>query len=307
MLLAVYNGERYLSEFLDSLVAQSVSDFRLIVSDNKSTDGTLAVVRQYSDRIKGGLTILPQPSETVTAARNFARVTESASAPYVMYADADDVWHADKIEKTLAAMRTAERRYGADTPILVHSDLAVVDRNLLPIHRSYWTYQNINSSRIRLPQIFMRNCVTGCTMMMNRPLWALVRPIPDEALMHDYWCALNAASFGHIVSIKEALIEYRQHGKNDTGASSWGAKFIFQRGRALFADRGPRARLYGKIAQAEAFLKINGKKLAPEDYKVAEAFSTMLKVNALVRRIRVAQYGLWDDGLLRNIGVFLAL
>jgi glycosyltransferase involved in cell wall biosynthesis len=307
VLLAVYNGERYLSEFLDSLVAQTFSDFRLIVSDNKSTDSTLAILERYRDRINGGLIILVPPAQTVPAVQNFARVTEAASAPLVMYADADDVWYVDKIEKTLTAMRAAEHRYGVESPLLVHSDLTVVDQNLEPIHRSYWAYQNIDPTRVRLSQIVMRNCVTGCTVMMNRALLALTRPIPEQALMHDYWCALSAASFGNIVSVAEPLIAYRQHGRNDTGASSWGIRFVLQRARVLFSARGPRYRIRGKIAQAEAFLKLHGKELGLKDREIMEAFSTLPKANALERRMRIVRFGLWDDGFLRNIGIFLVL
>jgi glycosyltransferase involved in cell wall biosynthesis len=134
ILLAVYNGEHFLRPFLDSLVAQTFPDFRLIVSDNRSSDRTVSIVEEYRTKLMHPLAILPLPDGLTSAHANFARVTEAAESQYVMYADADDVWHTDKIDKTFAAMKQAERQFGATTPILVHSDLAVVNEELRCIH-----------------------------------------------------------------------------------------------------------------------------------------------------------------------------
>lgn len=307
VLLAVYNGGPYLRDFLDSLFTQSCSDFRLIVSDNKSTDGTLAILESYRSQFPDRITILPQPQRTVPAARNFARVAEAASAPYTMFADADDVWHRDKIEKTLRTMQDAEARYGRESPILVHSDLAIVGKDLAPIHPSYWSYQNIAPMRTKLRHLLLRNCVTGCTMMMNGAMMALALPIPPEAPMHDYWCALNAAAFGHIIAIDEPLIDYRQHGSNDTGAAAWGAGFLVRRIRGQLQT----GRLHGsvrvKTAQAAALLARHGVRLTPEDWALTEAFATLWQAGPLRRRLRLFRYRLWDDGVIRNIGLLLTL
>jgi glycosyltransferase involved in cell wall biosynthesis len=307
ILLAVYNGEKYLPAFLDSLLEQSQDNFRLVVSDNKSTDGTPAILRDYARRFMHGLVVLSVPPETVSAPRNFARVTQAAEAPYIMYADADDVWRSDKVERSLSALKAMEVRYGAETPLLVHSDLAVVDRNLKMLHPSYWSYQNIDPSRTHLSQLLIRNCVTGCTVMMNRTLLALIRPIPEAVPMHDYWCAVNAAAFGHIGAIAEPLIAYRQHGANDTGAAAWGAGFILRRLASLSSVRGPRSRFRAKAVQARLLLERHGDRLNSGDRKTAQAVATLFEAGWLTRRWRIFRYGLWDAGLVRNIGMFLCL
>ncbi len=303
VLLAVYNGERFLEEFLESLLRQSMHDFNLVVSDNRSTDNTLAILEQYRPRFTHGITILSPPPRTVPAARNFARVTDAAEARYIMYADADDVWHLDKVAKTLAAMQTAEARHGSDAPILVHSDLAVVGRDLEPLDPSYWSYQNIDPSRTRLAKMLLRNCVTGCTMMINHALLDLVRPIPEAAIMHDYWCALNASAFGHIVALGEPLIDYRQHGANSLGASAWGPRFILDR----LAGGGIRQSFAAKTAQASAFLARHGASLDPADRQRIEVFAGLLSIGFIGRRWQLVRHGLWEDGLVRNIGLLLAL
>jgi glycosyltransferase involved in cell wall biosynthesis len=307
VLLAVYNGEAYLREFLESLFTQSCSDFQLIVSDNKSTDGTVAILESYSDRFPGRITILPPPLFTVPAVRNFARVADAARSRYVMFADADDVWHPDKIEKTFRAMGNAERQYGETSPILVHSDLAVVGRDLSPIHPSYWSYQNIAPSRTELRHLLLRNCVTGCTVMMNSAMMKLALPIPQDAPMHDYWCALNAAAFGHIVAIAEPLIDYRQHGANDTGATRWGIGFLLKRLKAQILAGRLRESIRAKTRQAAELAARHGARLTPEDRHLVEVFVTLLEVPGLERRFRLLRYRLWDDGMIRNVGLFLTL
>lgn len=307
ILLAVYNGEKYLPAFLDSLLEQSQNDFRLVVSDNKSTDGTPAILRDYAGRFTHDLVVLPVLPETVSAPRNFARVTQAAEAPYIMYADADDVWRSDKVERSLSALKAMEARYGAEAPLLVHSDLAVVDRDLRMIHPSYWSYQNIDPSRTHLSQLLIRNCVTGCTVMMNRTLLALIRPIPEAVPMHDYWCAVNAAAFGHIEAIAEPLIAYRQHGANDTGAAAWGAGFILRRIASLSSVRGPRSRFRAKAAQARMLLEQHGDKLNPGERQAVEAMATLFEIGYMARRWRIVRHGLWDEGVIRNIGLLLCL
>lgn len=307
VLLAVYNGEAYLSSFLDSLVAQTFRNFRLIVSDNKSNDDTRSILESYRPKFEGGLIVMQPPPETVCAPLNFSRVTGASDAHYAMYADADDVWHADKIVKSLAVMRDAERRFGASTPILVHSDLVVVDRDLKPLHHSLWDYQLIDPTRTGLNKLLMQNCVTGCTMMLNRPLIRLGHPLPVQAPSHDYWFALVASAFGQIVAIREPLIEYRQHGGNLTGARHWCMRYIIKRAGELFSDNGPRAGLYGSIEQAKIFLVRYRNELPLVERETLEAFVEMQTQGVVERRYSLMAHGFWKYGLARNVGVLLSV
>jgi hypothetical protein len=68
-----------------------------------------------------------------------------------------------------------------------------------------------------LRQLAMQNNVTGCTMLLNKALYQIARPIPHDAPMHDWWIALVAAAFGKISFIARPTVLYRQHGKNSVG------------------------------------------------------------------------------------------
>jgi glycosyltransferase involved in cell wall biosynthesis len=296
-----------LRPLLESLAAQSFRDFRLVVSDNRSSDGTAGILQEYSSRLTHGVVVLPSPDEVISAGANFARVTEVGGAPYIMYADADDVWHEDKVEKTLAAMKKAEREFGATEPILVHADLRVVDENLECLDRSFWRYQFIDPGRTRLNHLLMQNCITGCTVMINRPLLELGRPIPREACVHDHWYALIASAFGHIVRIREPLIEYRQHGGNVTGAKRWGPRYMMRRAGRLYAENGARENIDLNVRQARAFLSQFDGRLDPEQRQLIESFANIRGQGALARRWTLVRYGLWKTGFARNLGLLLAI
>lgn len=307
VLLAVYNGEPFLRPFLDSLVAQSFRDFRLVVSDNRSGDATASIIEEYRPRLTHPILVLPQPGAFASAHANFARVTEAGEAPYVMFADADDVWHPDKIEKTVATMREAEQKYGADSPVLIHSDLTVVDDKLRCLHRSFWRYQFIDPNRTALNQLLLQNCVTGCTVMLNRPLLEVGRPIPSEACAHDHWYALVACTFGHIVAVPESLIEYRQHAGNVTGAKRWGARYIVDRASRLYTAGGARETIGSNIAQARIFLSRFQGRLSMEQKLMVANFAAIRERGALSRRWMLVRNAFWKRGFLRNLGLLLAL
>lgn len=307
ILLAVYNGERYLPSLLDSLLAQSFQDFRLVVSNNISPDGTGAILESYRGQFSDRLLVLPLPETHLSTHANFARVTEAGDARYIMYADGDDVWHSDKIERTLQAMEAAERQYGAATPLLVHSDLRVVDENLRCLASSFWRYQFVDPRRTRLHQLILQNCVTGCTTMLNRALFDLGRPIPAQACVHDHWYALVASAFGHIVAISEPLIEYRQHGANVTGAKKWGPPYVMNHARRLYAENGAHSTIDRNILQARAFLARFESRLDPMQKRVVANFAAIRGRGMLGRRWSLVRNRFWKAGLVRNVGLLLAI
>jgi glycosyltransferase involved in cell wall biosynthesis len=307
VLLAVYNGELFLRPFLHSLVAQSFRDFRLVVSDNRSSDATASIIEEYRSKLTHPLLVLPQPGAIASAHANFARVTEAGEAHYIMFADADDVWHPDKIEKTVAMMKEAERKYGAAAPILVHSDLTVVDEKLRCLHRSFWRYQFLDPKRTALNQLLLQNCVTGCTVMLNRALLELGKPIPCGACAHDHWYALVAGAFGHIVAVPESLIEYRQHTGNVTGAKRWGAQYVIDRASRLYAADGARETIGSNIKQAQIFLSRFHSRLTAEQNQVIGDFAAIRERGAISRRWMLVRNAFWKRGFLRNLGLLLAI
>ena len=113
--------------------------------------------------------------------------------------------------------------------MLVHTDLALVNQYGELMHQSFINYQRLDPSKVTLDDLSLTNVVTGCTVLMNRPLIDLALPIPKEALMHDWWFALVASRLGSILFLNEATILYRQHSNNVLGAHRIGLRYYFKR------------------------------------------------------------------------------
>ena len=119
ILMATYNGEKYLREQIDSLLAQTCCDWTLYIQDDGSKDATLDIIKSYDDErivlVDVGLT-------RQGACMNFMSLLNMVESEYYMFCDQDDVWFEDKVELSYMRMKEEELKYGIDRPILVFSD-----------------------------------------------------------------------------------------------------------------------------------------------------------------------------------------
>ena len=218
ILLATYNGQEYLKEQIDSILAQSNQDWQLLIRDDASDDDTLNIIKDYVARYSDNIKLIEDSGCHLGASLNFQRLLENSIAEYIMFSDQDDVWLPPKIEATLNLMKATEKAY-PNKPILVHTDLRVVDSQLKTIAKSTWRYQrSFPETGNDLSKVILQNVATGCTIMINRKAKTISLPIPKEAVMHDWWIAINVAKHGKIVYIPDQLVLYRQHHNNVVGA-----------------------------------------------------------------------------------------
>lgn len=220
ILMATYNGGKYLEEQLRSIEEQTFKHWHLTVHDDGSTDETLDVLEAFQKRMgKDKVTFRKNDVPSGSAKANFLGLIKEAEGDYFMCCDQDDRWHINKIAMTLHRMRQMEQRYGRDLPLLVHTDLRVVDSRLKEIHPSFHAYTNLEHRPIPSLEL-VQNQVTGCTMMFNNQLKQYVERIDntDPILMHDHFLALIACAFGKMSYIDKATIDYRQHEENSVGA-----------------------------------------------------------------------------------------
>nr|WP_299241740.1 glycosyltransferase family 2 protein [uncultured Halomonas sp.] len=217
VILTTYEGESYLAEQLDSLLAQRDVSFQVLICDDGSTDRTQKILYSYVESLPGKIKILPI-KERLGVKDNFARLMAHSTAFHIAFCDQDDIWHEDKIKITFERMLEEEKR-APGVPILVHSDLRVVDSDGSVIADSFFDYQKLPKKVASLNEALVKNNVTGCTVMLNRAAIDIAMPIPDEAIMHDWWIACKVIQAGGIISfIDRPLIDYRQHGANTIGA-----------------------------------------------------------------------------------------
>jgi glycosyltransferase involved in cell wall biosynthesis len=220
IVLATYNGSRYIQEQLDSII--SMEQFnekvnKVIICDDNSVDSTLDIVRNKIPKDKLEILLNENPSP-YGPAKNFERGIAASTAQYIMLSDQDDVWNKRKLICYLAEIKNCN----PNLPLIIFSDLEVVDLNLMPIASSFLSYQSIDKTwHNRLENLLVQNVAPGCTMMFNRNLIEKAFPFPENCLMHDWWLMLVCKTFGEIKFIdSQKFIKYRQHGNNQVGAKS---------------------------------------------------------------------------------------
>ena len=253
ILMAAYNGAPYIGEQIDSILQQTDTNWHLTISDDGSTDGTDAIIDEYTRQYSYSVQRVCSGQRFGGAKAHFFWMTQQCEAEYIAYCDDDDTWKADKLEKLRNAMQDAESRLGSNTPILVFSDQTVTDEKLSVIAPSLMRYQKQYFEHFDYRSILLQNVVTGGAMMVNRALakLALECADPSRVIMHDWWMAVVAARFGEIVYIDEPLGAYRQHGSNSVGAKNVGslAHILHKLGHT----REIRRTLTDKKAQASVF------------------------------------------------------
>ena len=214
ILLATYNGEKYLKEQIDSILEQTYSDFRLLISDDGSTDDTRKILEEYKNK-DSRIQVFFQESN-LGVVKNFEFLLKKVESAYYMFSDQDDIWKAEKIEKSLNKIEN-------DNCDLVYSDLEVVDEKLNVTYESYWKLKGIYNKIKKynnFESLYLNNFVTGCTIISKKELIDTYLPLPNSSkyVLHDYWISLILSQNGKIDYIEEPLIKYRQHKNNKVGS-----------------------------------------------------------------------------------------
>lgn len=305
--MATYNGAEYLAEQLDSIVLQTYRNWMLFVRDDGSSDQTVQILRQYAARHPQKIFLIEDPSLTGGGAKqNFAAVLSWVSArygfSYYMFADQDDVWLETKIEKSMRLMQAHE---AAGAPLLVHTDLKVVDEKLGVLGESFFSYRSLDPHITDLPHLLVQNNVTGCTMLWNKALNDLLDLRLEAVMMHDWWIALTASALGTILVLPEATILYRQHGTNVVGATKVNSVGFIMKRAADVAHLKKGLRL--SVAQAGAFLEFYKDKLDPRTKDILHTFASLYAHNKLVRMATVCRGSYLKQGLVQVMGELLLI
>lgn len=265
ILLAAYNGEKYLPDQLDSLLGQTWTNWHATLSDDGSSDHSLAILEDYASRYPEKITVLHHGKRFGNARDHFFYLMQQCDENYMLFCDQDDVWNPDKVELTMRALLDAEETFGKTVPILVFTDQTPVDAQLVPLSSSLMRMQQQDARIIDFRRILLQNIVTGCAMGFNRALAALSMQCRDlsNVMMHDCWMAAVAARFGQIVYLDQSTMLYRQHGSNSVGAKNVkSASYIFHRISHL---RDLHAQIMKKKAQACLFLSTYAQSLSQTD------------------------------------------
>mgnify|MGYP003275716470 CR=1 FL=1 len=247
--MAAYNGEKYIREQIDSILAQQGVQVELVVRDDGSTDSTKSILDEY--QAKGQLSWYT--GENLRACRSFLHLLFNApEREFYAFSDQDDYWHADKL---ITAVKKLEE-CGEEKAMLYFSAKNIVDEKLKPMNTADTAVHNVSYNAAVL------NCVaSGCTMVFNLEAKKLAASfMPEHATMHDAWIYRLVNAFGKVVYDSVPHIDYRQHGNNVVGADLSMKKRILAGIKSINERRKMTYRSEGAKEMYEAF----GAKLNPE-------------------------------------------
>lgn len=306
ILLATYNGEKFVRQMVDSVLAQDFEDIKIILSDDGSKDSTTTILDEYAEKFPEKVTHYRSGLRFGCAQKHFMHLLKNFhNAPYIMFCDQDDIWHKDKIRLTLEKMSETEGEEHA--PTLVHTDLRVVDGTLNEIAPSFCENSVIDGNRVALNQILVQNVVTGCTVMLNRALAEIATSKDggeNEMLMHDWWLAILAAAVGKIAFLNKPTIDYRQHGNNSVGAKNvYSPSYLFAR----LKGKSMKKAMQGAARQSEAFLRVFGECLNTEQTEMLGDFAKTQNLSIFKRNAIYRKYKLYKNGFIRVVVQFLGI
>ena len=222
ILLATYNGEKYLKELIDSILNQTYKNIKLIISDDCSQDNTRKILEEYEKQDER-VDVYYQP-QNLGYVKNFEFLLKQVKSNLYMLADQDDVWLPEKIEKSVETLK----RENAD---LVFGDLEVVDKDLKTIYPSFNDFMLLSrkiKKYIKSYKLnYLYNCVTGCTVIAKSKFISKLLPIPANSkyFIHDHWLGIMMSIYGKVAYMPEKYIKYRQHGNNQVGTNKISHKF----------------------------------------------------------------------------------
>lgn len=295
ILLATYNGEKYLRDQLESILRQDYDNWVIRACDDASTDKTYDILEEYREKYPHKFTISKNETGFGSAKKNFMNLLKNSTCDYVMCCDQDDVWLPHKISLTLQKMKENEHE---ELPILVHSDLKVVDSELHVLSESFFEHSNFRK-QFEFHEVLIQNFVTGCTMMMNQSLVRLMNQIEeyDGILMHDWVAAVLATATGKVAFVNEPTMLYRQHAINSVGAKKYGL--------ALFVSKVKNAQMRQSLidttVQAQVIADTYKEQLNGEKYQLISEYSKIWSKSKLQRICFYLRKGVLKKGLPRKV------
>ena len=233
--MCTYNGERYLSEQIDSILAQTRLPDVWLIADDRSKDATWDLLQRYAPRIRGkGIELeLYQNPENLGYVANFESVLRRANAEIVFLADQDDIWHAHKLQTMTDYMR--------DHPdvTLLHTNARIVDSD--GSDKGYSLFEALEITQTELAHIhsgnafdvlIRRNVVTGATTAIRGHFIQQLDRFSKD-WVHDEWLAVMVSVAGKMDCLEEPLIDYRQHANNQIGVKlrTWHERYSNRLGR----------------------------------------------------------------------------
>ena len=269
ILVATYNGEKYIRAQLLSLLFQTHANIRVLVHDDGSTDKTCEIIREIA-RVDSRVVLIEDGVRCGGAGKNFMHLLKFSRAGAVMFCDQDDIWFDNKVSEMLSVLKEKDNR----EPQVVYSEIVVWHPTL-----------GIDGFVIAHPKgmrdfLFLNGGVHGCAAMFNAKMRSLMLRWHGFVQMHDHVLALVALTLGHVTYMNVPLMLYRRHVESVTGKFSvrfsWKSAFVTNRTVPVVTEETYEA--------VQVFSKIYGNEINRGARKTIEAYLRMKDEN-LIQRI----------------------
>lgn len=274
ILMATYNGEKYIDTQLRSIMSQTFQDWRLYIQDDLSTDNTIDIIKKY--QLIDSRIILISNTEKLGCGRNFLSLLRYSTAEYICFADQDDYWFENKLELLVNEMKIHDKEN--DLPKLVVSDCLLwkYPQNLICCNPNFVTPKNIH-------QVLFMGGMQGCLTLFNSKLKEILNKEYDYVWLHDHYLLLSAIAFGKVYYIKNPLLLYRQHENNVTPHFTTGklAKIINKfKGKNYLLDK----RLY---LENKEFYRLNKNQMSIEMANIFDKYFKLENMKFLTRKVKL--------------------
>ncbi len=292
ILMATFNGEKYISAQLDSIILQTREDWHLYIIDDASSDKTVEIINKYIKKDPDKITLFENKKNNGNICENFFFLIEKSKGELVFFADQDDIWKRDKLEEM-------SKLFKANKPMLVFSDMTVIDKRDNITAPSFVKMQALDVKHLTLRKLLVQNCVTGCSMAVNRSLLNIIKA-PFSLPLHDWWIACCAVLKGEIIYCKKAYTYYRKHDKNVRGARKNNSlSYILSR---INNKDDIKKMLSYTYDTAFELRSAYGASLGSDLKTMLDEIAILKHKGKVVRLLTHFKYGLWKSGIIRKIG-----
>lgn len=258
ILMATYNGEKYLAEQLDSIINQTYHNWNLLIRDDNSTDKTLEIIQNYHKKDKR-IKILKDNKGNLGIVRNFEELLKSSESEFIMFSDQDDIWVENKLDMYLKMIEKIKNK-----GFMIHSDAILFDKNKSNILKD--TFISKKAINKGLENVFFNYFVQGATILISKEIKNFILPFPKEVYLHDRYIHLISELFFERIFVNKALIYYRQHGDNQIGAKNTIRELLLKR----YFDERDRQLIKIIYNKYGSLLTEDKKKLIEEYFKITD-------------------------------------
>ena len=213
ILLATYNGSKYLHEQLDSILSQSYGNINVIIRDDGSSDNTVMIIKEYEQK-DNRVKLLSDNLGNLGFVRNFEKLMKNSTSEYLMFSDQDDIWYNNKVETSYKRIKAIEEKNGKSCPILVHTNSKIMNYET----RTKSLFISDCAKNSSFENSFFNFFVQGSTMLINESLKREALPFSKEVYLHDRYLHLIAEFIGIRAYIDMPTMDYRQHSNNEIGS-----------------------------------------------------------------------------------------